>query len=73
MLPFFIRSALLLPVICLIFFPALRYGRREQHLPPRPQTIPILGNAHMMLTEKLHLKYDDSTSTPTERVLMYSG
>jgi hypothetical protein len=33
-----------------------RLGRRVTYLPPGPRTIPILGNAHLMLGVNLHKK-----------------
>ena len=34
----------------------LRFSSRTKYLPPGPPTIPILGNAHLLMGENLHQK-----------------
>lgn len=34
----------------------LRFGSRAKHLPPGPPTVPILGNAHLLMGENIHFK-----------------
>lgn len=40
-----------------LFYKVLTFGRREKGLPPGPPTIPVLGNAHLIPAEGLHIKY----------------
>lgn len=43
-------------VACYFVFKLLRYGHREKHLPPGPPTLPILGNAHLLVAGRVFLR-----------------
>lgn len=40
-----------------ITYKLLRFGHRDKRLPPGPQTLPILGNLHLMPSSGLHRKH----------------
>ncbi|KAF2851961.1 cytochrome P450 oxidoreductase-like protein [Plenodomus tracheiphilus IPT5] len=52
-------SLLFVSLVGLIVFKVLRFGRREKHLPPGPPTIPILGNAHLLASGRVFLKFKE--------------
>ncbi|KAI3615566.1 cytochrome p450 [Moniliophthora roreri] len=41
----------------------LKTGRREQHLPPGPPTLPIVGNLHVLPAESPHVKFTEWART----------
>lgn len=49
----------LIPVILFSYFifHILRFGKREEHLPPGPPTWPVIGNAQLLAAGKVHIKY----------------
>ncbi|KAF1843820.1 cytochrome P450 2D18 [Cucurbitaria berberidis CBS 394.84] len=51
----------LIAILCVLFLvhKLLRFGHRDKRLPPGPPTIPILGNAHLIPSHGLHLKFKE--------------
>ncbi|KAF5230354.1 hypothetical protein FANTH_13879 [Fusarium anthophilum] len=51
--------------VCAILFSTwalykvLTFSRREKNLPPGPPTIPVLGNAHLIPSKGLHMKFKE--------------
>lgn len=49
---------LLVLVIIYILAKLARFGSREKHLPLGPSTLPVIGNAHLVVDSNLYRRYD---------------
>ncbi|KAL1896114.1 hypothetical protein Sste5346_004854 [Sporothrix stenoceras] len=52
-------SVALLAIVAVGLYRLLQVGKRDPRLPPGPPTIPVLGNAHMIPTTGLGLKFQE--------------